>query len=439
MTILDAAEVKLALEGDAAFNLSLRFLTGSVLLRLGETAYLLRIEDGKLINFDEVDGASEADVVFSGPVEAWQQVLRMDPPPGCQGLLYNDGRTELRYEGDPVTGLGPLARPILELERILRRVVSGYEDRQVLPEVDRDFDTVIGRYMYVRILGVQYRIYFEEAGEGGIPLVLQHTAGADSRQSRHIMNDPDFQKRFRMFSYDLPFHGRSLPPTSERWWESQFKLTKEFLLELVLAISSKLELDRPVFMGSAMGGMLALDLAYYHPDDFRAVIAFNAGPPAQFDDSVLDQLATFSDPRIGRQWTSTMMVANMASTSPEIYRREVEWVYSQAAPSATEGALNYFTHSHDLTPEQAAGIDTSRVAVYLFTGEDDSMGTPFGTDRLAAVMDHVPYKRLRRLGHFGVAENPDAIKADIWPVLEEIIGRSDESAPMDAAGTNIAR
>ena len=48
-------------------------------------------------------------------------------------------------------------------------------------------------------------------------------------------------------------------------------------MEAVIAIADKLKLDRPVFMGCSIGGMLAPDLAFYHPDRFRAVIGINGG------------------------------------------------------------------------------------------------------------------------------------------------------------------
>ena len=39
-----------------------------------------------------------------------------------------------------------------------------------------------------RSSGARHRIFFEEAGQG-IPLLCLHTAGADSRQYRHVLND----------------------------------------------------------------------------------------------------------------------------------------------------------------------------------------------------------------------------------------------------------
>ena len=72
-------------------------------------------------------------------------------------------------------------------------------------------DTAIGRYMHVEIEGRPHRIYFEEAG-AGIPLLCLHTAGADARQYRHLLEDPDVTKGYRVIAFDMPWHGKSNPP-----------------------------------------------------------------------------------------------------------------------------------------------------------------------------------------------------------------------------------
>ena len=48
-----------------------------------------------------------------------------------------------------------------------------------------DFEPIAGRYLTVEDGS---RIFVEEAGEG-MPLLCLHTAGADSRQWRHLLND----------------------------------------------------------------------------------------------------------------------------------------------------------------------------------------------------------------------------------------------------------
>ncbi len=84
-------------------------------------------------------------------------------------------------------------------------------------EGDARFESVTGRYVYLTIEEVESRLYFEEAG-AGIPILMQHTAGANGSQWRHQLNDPELQQRFHLIAYDLPFHGKSLPPTGTPWW-----------------------------------------------------------------------------------------------------------------------------------------------------------------------------------------------------------------------------
>ena len=69
-----------------------------------------------------------------------------------------------------------------------------------------------------------------------------------------------------MIAYDLPYHGKSLPPEGRTWWAEEYRLTKDFLMQVPLALARAIGLERPVFMGSSIGGHLALDLASNHPD-----------------------------------------------------------------------------------------------------------------------------------------------------------------------------
>ena len=61
------------------------------------------------------------------------------------------------------------------------------------------YSVIQGRYIYLDVEGIEYRVYFEEAGSG-IPLVCQHTAGSDGRQYRHLLEDPAITSRFRVIA-----------------------------------------------------------------------------------------------------------------------------------------------------------------------------------------------------------------------------------------------
>ena len=68
------------------------------------------------------------------------------------------------------------------------------------------FEPVTGRYMHLEMLGRPHRLYVEEAGKG-VPLLCLHTAGADGRQYRGVMNDPRVSRMHAKLSwYSGKFH-----------------------------------------------------------------------------------------------------------------------------------------------------------------------------------------------------------------------------------------
>jgi len=96
-----------------------------------------------------------------------------------------------------------------------------------------DFEPITGRYITIDIAAERHRIFVEEAGSG-LPLLCLHTAGNDSRQFRHMMNDGAITERFRVVAFDMPYHGRSTPP--DRWWLKKFRLTTQSYLDIICAV-----------------------------------------------------------------------------------------------------------------------------------------------------------------------------------------------------------
>ena len=120
---------------------------------------------------------------------------------------------------------------------------------------------MVGRYLRLDFNGKPHRIYFEEAGEG-IPLLCLHTAGADGRQYRALLNDPEITRRYRVIAFDLPWHGKSSPPPG--FEPEAYRLTTDLYVDTVMAVSRALALERPVVMGCSIGGRAVLHLALRH-------------------------------------------------------------------------------------------------------------------------------------------------------------------------------
>jgi len=282
---------------------------------------------------------------------------------------------------------------------------------------------VVGRYVYLEIDGTEYRVYYEEAGEG-IPLLCQHTAGADGRQWRHLLEDPEITANYRVIAHDLPLHGKSLPPATSRWWAEEYKLSQDFFMKFLVALSEALELNQPAYIGSSMGGHMAADLALNFPEKFRAVIGCEAALDSHGTETLLPY---FFHPRISSEFKPATMYGLCAPSSPELQRRETTWIYSQGAPVVFKGDLNYYVQEHDLS-ETAKDIDTSKIDVYFMSGEYDWSAAPEDTKALADEVKGSKYILMAGLGHFPMCENYEVFKTFLYPVLDEIRTKSLASA-----------
>lgn len=419
-------EIKRQVQSDPELELAIRHWTARIALEIGEEKYLLSIQQGRVIEFAQ-GTVTDPDVRLAGTVEQWAEQLRAVPKPFWQdplmGAVFAEGAADpvrsFKLEGDNFAHVFPYYAAIQRLVEILREDVNGGPvGLKTLPRVDRKFDSMVGRYVYVTVFGVQYRVYFEEAGTG-VPVLCQHTAGSDSRQYRHLLEDTDLQQSYRFIAYDLPYHGRSNPPTEVEWWKNDYKLTQDFLIEFVVQFSHALELERPIFLGCSVGGFLAPDLAYYRPEEFSGVIGINSS--VHFGHvGITDMTKSYSHPKLSSSWKAASMRGLMAPGTPEAYRREIAWYYSQGAPAVFEGDLQYYLRDHDLRGKLDQ-IDTRKVAVYILVGEYDRMRVaPLGAQAVADGITGSHYAVVPQGGHFLMSENPVEFKQIIEPILAAI-------------------
>ena len=280
------------------------------------------------------------------------------------------------------------------------------------------FSPIVGRYVHVTVKDVEYRVYFEEAGKG-VPVLLQHTAGTDGRQWRHVLEDPNLTSEFRFVAYDLPYHGKSLPPVGKAWWKERYSLSQSFLVDFVATMVSALGMEKGIYVGCSMGGHLAPDLALLRPGLFRAVIAVEGGLATHDPEPFLPYL---SHPRASNEAKAGLMLTQMSPLSPEKFRRETAWVYGQGGPQVFQGDLDYYLGEHDLT-STAAKIDTSKTQVHVISGDYDWSATPERSRALADAIPGATYTRMEGLGHFPMSEHPEAFKRYLRQLLATIMSK----------------
>ena len=283
-------------------------------------------------------------------------------------------------------------------------------------------DPITGRYVYLTVEDIEYRVFYEEAGSG-IPLILGHTAGSDGRQYRHLLCDSEITQYFRVIAFDLPFHGKSLPPYSYRWWEEEYKMTKSKMMAFPNILSDELELDRPIYMGCSMGGHLAVDLASNYPDRYGATISVE-GALRSAEEYVEVGMSgirkEFDNPNVNRTSIGAAMMLNISPFSPEQNVREIQWEYSCGGPGIFAGDLFYYYYDHNMSDEEASKIDTKKCMLYLLTGEYDPNTSPKETQALADLVTGAKFWPMEKLGHFPVTEDYDKFREYLLPILDEI-------------------
>ena len=273
-------------------------------------------------------------------------------------------------------------------------------------------EPVVGRYGHLEIGGRMHRLYWEEAGQG-IPLVCLHTAGADGRQYRAVLNDPEVTAHHRVIVFDMPRHGKSSPAPGTV--DEDYALTSEGYVEQILAVCDALALEKPVVMGCSIGGRIVLHLAHRHPERFRALIGLQSSDHVApyYDTGWLHRADVH-----GGEVCGAVAYGLMAPQSPEAERDETRWHYMQGGPGVFKGDLWFYKVDGDISAE-VAEIDVSRCPIHLLTGSYDYSCTPDDTRDLARRLG-VEMTEMEGMGHFPMSENPARFLDYLRPVLAKI-------------------
>jgi len=401
-----------ALDGRPALQRRAKTAALSLVVRAGDQATTVRIANV----IDTTAGAS-SDAAFTliASPETWAEFAKPVPPVGYQSIVGMLRLGTLRVEGDMLA----FGRNLLFLEQLFA-ALRPEAPAEASPSIGAPIiEPVVGRYLRLDFNGRPHRIYFEEAGQG-IPLICLHTAGADGRQYRALLNDAEITRRFRVIVFDLPWHGKSSPPPG--FERDAYQLTTDLYVDTVMAVCRALGLERPVVMGCSIGGRAVLHLALRHGDYFRAAIGLQSATHADAGaDTRLRDLGVLYRPDVhGQEAAAGSVACLVAPTSPEVERWETLWHYMQGGPGVFLGDLHYYFADGDLRNGLLDGLDTKRCPLHLLTGEYDLSATPELTAELAKLVDATSFQVMEGLGHFPMSENPAQFRKYLLPVLERI-------------------
>ncbi len=382
---------------------------------LGDTSFTVTVAAETLGITVSESGITFADVqdpafTYSLEQEDWNHFTQEPPPRGyTTAQAIRATKQGANVAGDLTTWAQYSVVVDRLLEALRHEAVGPRPPRNADPKALSGRSPIRGGYVVASVGGESKRLYFEEAGEGPTILCL-HTAGADSRQFRYLMEDSELNSRYRFVAFDMPWHGRSEPPAD--WAEQTYALTTQDYADTILGFMDAVGIEKPILMGCSMGGAIAIYLASTHGDKFAASLGLEGGlgNPGRFVPWTNNQEVDHS------HFLTSWVGGLIAPSSPTGTRNQTLWGYAQSGPGVYQGDTNFY--SRDL-PERAANLGPAACPLFVFSGEYDYSAT---TEMSQAAVDRVGGELvvMAGSGHFPMAEDPEVFKSFLEPVLNRI-------------------
>ena len=349
---------------------------------------------------------------LEAPGDVWEKFFSSPPPAPYHGIYAMKMRVpEFKVSGSELA----LAQNMHLVRRVLevgREVVNGVRERKNSAPRAGTKENIRAGYVWIEYEGRPSRIYYEEAGTGRDLLCL-HTAGADSRQFYKLLNDAGLGAEWRMVAFDLPWHGKSLPPEGAPIGE--WDLTTDRYVAAIEAVIAALGLHRPVLLGSSMAGQICLEMALRWGERLGGVIACEASERIVGREVPWTRHPEVNESSFVPEWVHGLM----APQSPPERAREVWWEYSQGGYGVFWGDIRFYGREWDMR-ERIARIDTKKCPVLMLTGEYDYSCTPEISRATAAKIPGAQFEVMRGMGHFPMAENPELFLKYLRPALAKL-------------------
>jgi len=376
----------------------------------------------RVVQFDFSQGACRiaaapaADAVrLEAPDKVWQKFFSAQPPAPYHAFYAMKMRVpEFKLVGDEMS-LAQHAHLVRRVLEIGRELANGVPAENISKATPGTKEPIRGGYVWIEFEGRPSRIYYEEAGAGRDLLCL-HTAGSDSRQFWKLMNDAGLAAGWRMVAFDLPWHGRSLPPEGAPLGD--WELTTQRYVAAIESVIAALDLHRPVLLGSSMAGQICLEMALRWGERLGGVIACEASERIVGREVPWTRHPEVNESAFVPEWVDGLM----APQSPRERRREIWWEYSQSGFGAFWGDIRFYGREWDAR-ERVARIDTRKCPVIMLTGEYDYSCTPEISRATAARIPGAEFEVMRGMGHFPMAENPELFLTYLRPALARLAAR----------------
>jgi pimeloyl-ACP methyl ester carboxylesterase len=384
----------------------------SFTIEVAENRYTFHVHKGTIEQVILNAGTLEASVfTLSAEMLVWQKLFSHNPPPMHQAIFSAIGAGHMKFEGN--------IRPVFQQMTTLSYWVQAARELDSPVEIPSNYDwqdewQAVGRYTNVTIDGCRHKVFYFEAGEG-IPILCQHTAGNENREWRHLLEDKELTKKYKIIAYDLPSHGKSDPPYDKDFFAEDHLLTSDWVTRFIVELQKSLKIEKPIFLGCSIGGVIALHLAELFPEKFRAVIALAGAVPTSgfFHD-------WWIDPAVNSNLIQAGLIDAVGPTEVSKSDRQINRICQGAHPKSMRNDL-YLWGADNCDVDRPKRIDPTKVPIFMYSGQYDFTCPPELVEESArAIGPEVHYEMLENLGHFPMCENYPRFRPTLLKTLDKI-------------------
>lgn len=255
-------------------------------------------------------------------------------------------------------------------------------------------------------------IYYEDTGSG-LPVIMGHSILCSGEMWMYQV--PRLSERYRVINVDQRGHGRSVPATGP--------YTIRDMVDDFVALLDHLEIDRAVWAGLSMGGMVAMHAAIVAPDRVSSLILLDTHAGAE----TLYKKVKYRAMSVGtmafgvRPFFPAVIPLLFGRTTIEENTDLVEdWKQRFASihiPSITR-AVSALVKRPSILNELAEVNAPSLVIV----GEEDASLPPPKSKEIADALPDAEMVVIPQAGHLAALEKPDEVTKVMLGFLDGVHG-----------------
>jgi len=262
-------------------------------------------------------------------------------------------------------------------------------------------------------------LYYEEYGHGP-PLVCLH-GGWQNTDAWQAQVDR-FADDYRVVTFDLRGHGNTGPTSARRY-------SIELLADDLEQLLTRLDIERPIFCGVSLGGMIVQEYLARHPNRARGAVIggpLQSMPPVDLP----SQLKPFLSPMpaitgmvstMGPRATFQTLLGSISAMTGRPWLSVDTAVRAQAMEAVGQVSAaefrKVFRALYEFVPPDLAHAATPTLVVY---GDHEALPVKVQGDRIARTVASGSVREIADAGHLANQDQPEAFNSACAAFFESI-------------------